>query len=167
MVSDNASNVTELSKIFRSLIHNRIKFYNSKYHLLNDDELALAAFSNPKTKHFPHALQSEKKDLLLRAKQGIRDYYEKNKTKLRKPIENKIISLRDLSKSQNGNDRLNREYDLDNSDNYQNNSTFGSEDLEKEIESYIRLPKDDETPFEEFRLNNSKNFPFIYDIFKE
>jgi len=100
----------------------------------------LAAFSNPKTKNFKHALHSEKKDLLLRAKQGIRDCYEKNKTKLSKPIENKIISQREISKSQNENDRLNREYDLDNSDNEQNNSTFGSEDLVKEIERYIRLP---------------------------
>ena len=158
---------SQFASVFRSLIHNRIKFYNSKYQLLNDDELALAAFSNPKTKHFPHALQSEKNDLLIRAKQGIRDYWEKNKTKLSKPIVNKMVSQKEMSKSQNETERLNREYNLDNSDNDENNNTLDNGDLEKEIERYIRLPKDDETPVEEYWLNNSKAFPIIFDIFKE
>jgi hypothetical protein len=62
---------------------------------------------------------------------------------------------------------LKRQYNLDNSDNDQKNFTFGSENLEKKKERYIRLPKDHETPVGEFRLNNSKYFSIIYDIFKE
>ncbi len=46
---------------------------------------------------------------------------------------------------------MNREFDLDNSEIDQNNSTFGIEDLEKEKDL---LPKDAETPVEVFWLNN-------------
>jgi hypothetical protein len=66
------------SSLFKSLIHNRVKFYNTKYQIMNDDELAVACFTNPKTKNFPHAIESEKHDLLDRAKQSIKKYFNEN-----------------------------------------------------------------------------------------
>ena len=166
--TDKNNNDSEFAGVFRSLIHNRTKFYNLKYQLLNDDDLALATFSNPKTKNFPHALPSEKADLLVRAKLGIQDYFEKNEIKLNKRLEKPTESQKQKSKSQIEKDRLNHEYDLENSDNDQNKTTFAKSDLGKEIERYICLPKDnDETPVEEFWLKNSERFPIIFEVFRE
>ena len=49
---------------------------------MNDDDLAVATFTNPKTKkHFPRSTQDEKIDLLERVKINITDYYNDNKEK--------------------------------------------------------------------------------------
>ena len=72
---------TQFKIVFKSLIHNRLKFYNLKYQLLNNDDLTLAAFSNPKTKNFSHAIPDEKEDLIFRSKSAIIDYIAANKQK--------------------------------------------------------------------------------------
>ena len=103
------------TSLFKSLIHNRVKFYNTKYEIMNDDELAVACFTNPKTKHFPHAIEDEKYDLVDRAKESIIKYFNENIGKFN---ENELIAngAETHSKSQLEKQRLGKKYDLDDSD---------------------------------------------------
>ena len=48
---------------------------------MNDDDLAVATFTNPKARHFPKSTQDEKIDLLGRVKINITNYYNDNREK--------------------------------------------------------------------------------------
>ena len=55
---------SDFKKTFKAVIHNKIKFYNQKYQLLNNDNLALASFTNPFYKKFTKGIEEERKDLI-------------------------------------------------------------------------------------------------------
>ena len=122
------------------MIHNRIKFNNSKYQILNNDDLVLATFSNPKNKHFPHALRSEKDDMILRAKDAISEYFKANQDKFNQ-INSDGISQKNKAKStkkprsqhQLENERLAKKYNLEASDDDTTRKTLTSEYLNREI----------------------------------
>jgi hypothetical protein len=126
--------------LFKSLIHNRVKFYNTKYQIMNDDELAVACFTNPKTTHFPHAIESEKQDLVDRAKQSIKKYFNENVGKFNKSNETSEHELNanvaeTQSKSQLVKNRLGKKYDLDDSDCGRSfEGTSNIEQLDKQLD---------------------------------
>jgi hypothetical protein len=99
---------------------------------LNNDNLALASFTNPFYKKFTKGIEEERKDLIQRASKCVEDYYLINVDKFKKPQSHaiteddhidskKLVNLSDDSDSENGelNIRL----------------------VKKEIKNYINFPK--------------------------
>ena len=148
---------SDFKKTFKAVIHNKIKFYNQKYQLLNNDNLALASFTNPFYKKFTKGIGDERKDLIQRASKCVEDYYLTNVDKFKTPQSHaiteddhinskKLVTLSDDSDSENGelNIRL----------------------VRKEIKNYINLPKpDSKINVIDYWKQNKEKFPVIYDIF--
>ena len=130
-----------LKSIFRSLIFNRVTYYNKKFKILNDDHLVLACFLNPKTKHFPHAIEAEKHDLQERVSEVIKEFFEKNKSKFnhQKLSQNDEDSLSPvLSNKKKNKKELEDKYSLENSENeIDNKSILTQRDAIIEINKYF------------------------------
>jgi hypothetical protein len=80
---------------------------------LNNDNLALASFTNPFYKKFTKGIEGERKDLIQRASKCVEDYYLINVDKFKKPQSHaiteddhinskKLVTLSDDSDSENG-----------------------------------------------------------------
>lgn len=125
--------------IFQYLIHNRVKFYNTKYQIMNDDDLAVATFTNPNTKHFPRSTQDEKIDLLERVKINITVYYNDNKEKFntqtnREGENSQAQQIKSNSKLEKEN--LNKLYSLEHDETAFVQIGIGNEELNNEIDRY-------------------------------
>jgi hypothetical protein len=106
---------------------------------MNDDDLAVATFTNPKTKHFPRSTQDEKIDLLERVKINITVYYNDNKEKFntqtnREGENSQAQQVKSNSKLEKEN--LNKLYSLEHDETAFVQIGIGNEELNNEIDRY-------------------------------
>ncbi len=143
-----------MTDIFKELINFKITYYNQKYQLLNNNDLVLASFVNPSYKKFSKATDDEKKDLIYRASECIKDYFEANKEKFKKQdtVASTETPKQNCTLSDSDDDNLEKDLDL--------------RMLRNEIKNYATLLKP-ETNAVDFWKANSSQFPVIFEIFKE
>ncbi len=163
-VTDNDDNEdeSEFKKTFKALINNKIKYYNQKYQVLNNNHLAVASFTNPFYKRFTKGIDDERKDLIERASKCIEEYYQANTEKFK-------ISPCNINPSNTNGDRSKKLISLsDDSDDERKGKQMNVNRVRKEIKNYINSPKpDNNSTAVDFWKFNKEKYPIIFELFKQ